>query len=73
MIRREYDIPDNAELDLFLARPLHVRGQALLAMTPTRRIAYSVAVARRSGKPPYRVLDEFTAWQALASTPQAKQ
>lgn len=61
----EYDIPTDAELDQLLVLPLHQRGERLLAMTPTRRIAYAVAYARRAGSMPYRVLDQFEQWKKL--------
>jgi len=65
MRKTEWTLPDSDELDLFLAQPLHQRGARLLAMTPTRRIAYAVAYARRAGSMPNQVMVLFDRWKAL--------
>jgi len=61
----QYTIPDDEELDLFLALTLVQRGERLQAMTPTRRVAYAIAYRRRDNRPPYRILDTFASWQQL--------
>ena len=54
----------DAELDTFLALTITQRGERLAEMTPTERIRYAVAYARRDGRQPYRVLDTFETWMA---------
>ena len=66
MPKPAWALPTTHELDTFLALTIVQRGAALDAMTPSRRIAYAVAYAKRDGREPYRVLDIFTRWQDQA-------
>ena len=61
----QHTIPDNETVTAFLALPMVQRGEHLHQMTPTRRVAYAVAVGRRDGRAPYRVLDTFAAWMQV--------
>lgn len=60
-------VPSDEALDAFLSLTLAQRGVALLAMTPSARIAFAVAYSRRDGCQPYRALDRFYSWQMLAA------
>ena len=63
MAKPYWTLPDDADLDAFLALTVAQRGAALLAMTPSRRIAFAVAYAKRDGSQPYRICDRFAAWE----------
>lgn len=58
-------LPSQEQLDELMMLTLPQRGEQLHGMTPSRRIAYGVALAKAEDVPPHRVMDRFDSWQQL--------